>query len=256
MPTRISGTSRVLTGATALVLITAALGCGVLDQAKNLVDTAGVLGDFADRLGKASALTYTAEYKVSGQDEKGKAKEEPTVTLVQQPPNAAFVTDDGRFIFTPDFIYVCDTDKGKMTCHKSPNQAQDVTAADAGLITGVAGPFFVTPELALGLIAAAAFVPGADVAESEKTIAGQKSLCANVTNLEKAGSTANPGDNLHDFSVCVTEDGVLASFSGSLKSGETASVELTSFSAEADKAAFAPPAGAKIVEVGATPQPS
>jgi len=258
MPTRISGTtrtSRVFTCALALVLVGGALGCGFINSAKNFVDTAGVLSNFADRLGKAAALTFTAEYKVSGQDEKGKAKEEPTVKLVQQPPNAAFITDDGRFIFTSDFSYLCSTEKSTMTCQKSPNQSPDVSAADAGLIAGVAGPFFVTPEVALGLIAAAAFVPEAKVTQTDKTIAGQKSLCAEVTNLEKAASKEEK-DALHDFSVCVTEDGVLASFSGSLQNGETAKVELVSYSAEADKAAFAPPKGAKIVETGATPEPS
>jgi hypothetical protein len=248
--------SRVFTGALALVLIGGVLGCGFINQAKNFVDTAGVLGDFADRLGKAATLTYTAEYKVSGQDEKGKAKEEPTVKLVQQPPNAAFITDDGSFIFTSDFTYLCSTEKGTMTCNKTPNQAPNVSAADAGLISGVAGPFFVTPEIALGLVAAAAFVPGAKVTQSEKSIGGQKSLCADVTNLENAASTPGAKDALHNFSVCVTEDGVLASFSGSLQNGESAKVELVSFSAEADKAAFAPPKGAKIVETGAVPQPS
>jgi hypothetical protein len=245
--------SRVFTGALALVLIVGVLGCGFINQAKNLVDTAGVLSNFADRLGKASTLTFTADYKVSGEDKNGKAKKEPTVKLVQQPPNAAFVTDDGRFIFTSDFTYLCSTEKGTMTCQKTPNQAPDVTAADAGLISGVAGPFFVTPEIALGLIAAAAFVPGAKVNQSDKTIGGQKSLCADVTNLESAGSTPGDSEALHDFSVCVTEDGVLSSFSGSLKNGESAKVELVSYSADADKAAFAPPSGAKIVETGATP---
>jgi hypothetical protein len=247
--------SRAFTGVLALVLIGGALGCGFIDQAKNLVDTAGVLSNFADRLGKAAALTYTAEYKVSGEDQNGKAKAEPTVRLVQQPPNAAFITDDGRFIFTSDFTYLCSTEKGAMTCQKTPNSSPDVSAADAGLITGVAGPFFVTPEIALGLIAAAAFVPDAKVTQTEKSVAGQKSLCAEVTNLEKA-ATKDDKDALHDFSVCVTEDGVLASFSGSLQNGESAKVELVSFSAEADKAAFAPPKGAKIVEIGATPEPS
>ena len=74
--------SRVFTCALALMLIGGALGCGFINSAKNFVDTAGVLSNFADRLGKAAALTFTAEYKVSGQDEKGKAKEEPTVKLV------------------------------------------------------------------------------------------------------------------------------------------------------------------------------
>lgn len=237
--------SRVLIGATALALLTATLGCGVLDKAQDLVNTAGVLADFADRLEKAKTLTYTADYKVTGDD----AKTEPKVTIVQQPPNAAFVTKDGRFIFTKDFIYLCNAEKGAMRCQKSVNQAPDVTGADAGMIAGITGAGFVTPELALGLVGMAAFVPGAKVSESSRTIGGQESLCADVTNLEAVAPT--PGDNtaLHDFSVCITEAGVLASFSGSLTDGHNAKIELSSFSDEADKQAFVPPKGAKIVDI-------
>ena len=57
------------------------------------------------------------------------------------------------------------------------------------------GPGFVTPELALGLIAAAALVPGAKVEQSERSIAGQDSLCATASGLEAA---ASPGDKKPD----------------------------------------------------------
>jgi hypothetical protein len=119
----------------------------------------------------------------------------------------------------------------------------------------VAGPGFVTPELALGLVIAAAVVPGADVSKSEKTVAGQKSLCANVTGLD-AAATPGDGDAPKDFSVCVTEVGILASFSGTSTSGETLSVELTGYSETADPSAFAPPAGAEIVDVTQLQPPS
>ena len=60
-------------------------------------------------------------------------------------------------------------------------------------MAGVAGPGFVTPELALGLILAAALVPGAKVEQSEKTIAGQSSKCATATGLEAAAQAGRHG---------------------------------------------------------------
>lgn len=234
-----SRTSRVLITSVAATLAAASLGCGVIDQARDIVGTAQVLSDFADRLGEAATLTYTAEYQVTG----GEA-----VTLVQQPPNAAFIAGEGRLITTAEWLYFCSTEMDNLTCQKSANQAGDAGAADAGLVAGIAGPGFVTPELALGLVAAAAFVPEAKVDQSEKTIAGEESLCANVTGLDAA---AEPGDvdAPKDFSVCVTDEGVLAAFSGTSTSGETISIELTSFSTSADPTAFEPPAGATIVDV-------
>jgi hypothetical protein len=232
-------TSRVLVATLATVLGAASLGCGLIDQAKNLVDTAQVLSDFADRLGKSASLTYTADYRVKDGD---------TVTLVQQPPNSAFLGKTGSFIFTQEYMYVCGTEKGVTSCQRTPNQAKSVGGADAGVVAGVTGPGFVTPEIALGLIAAAAFVPGAKVETSERTIAGEKSLCANATNLDAA---ASPGDEdaPKDFAVCVTETGILASFSGTTTSGEKAEIELVKYSATADAKALAPPDGAKIVDV-------
>jgi hypothetical protein len=234
-----SRTSRVLVASLATLLGAVSLGCGLVGQAQNLVDTAQVLSEFADRLGKSATLTYTAEYRV---------RDGENVTLVQQPPSTAFVAKTGSFIFTKEYMYVCGEEKGVATCQRTPNNAQDVGAADTGVVAGIAGPGFVTPEIALGLIAAAAFVPGAKVDTSEKTIAGEKSLCANATNLEAA---ASPGDEdaPKDFSVCVTETGILASFSGTTAKGEKAEIELVKYTPSADPKALAPPEGAKIVDV-------
>ncbi|GII59539.1 hypothetical protein Pth03_79280 [Planotetraspora thailandica] len=222
-------------GATAAVLGSFVVGCGVIGQVSNVVGSASTLSEFSDRLGKSSELTFTATYK---------STDGGTVTLVQQPPKSVFIGPNGRYIFTPEQMLLC-ADK---TCTRAPS----VGDGDAGALATATGPGFVTPELALGFVAAAAVVPGAHVETAEKEIAGQKSLCAIATGLEAA---ASPGetDVPRDFSVCVTDAGVLASFTGTLTSGEKASIQLVKFTGEADPAAFEAPAGAEIVDTGSLP---
>lgn len=222
----------------AVVLGIGSLGCGVIDTVRNVVDTAGTLSEFSDRLGKAASLTYTAEYRIEGSDS-------DTVGYVQQPPNSATVKGDGRMIFTPEHMIFCGPASGRVTCQKAPNHA--AAAGDPTLVAGVAGPGFITPEVALGMVAIAALVPDADVETSERTIAGQKSLCADVTGIKDPN--AGPDEVAQDFSVCVTESGVLAAFNGTTDTGEKASLELVSYSDRVDGSAFAPPAGAEIVDV-------
>ncbi|GII33563.1 hypothetical protein [Planotetraspora mira] len=212
------------------VLGTSLMGCGVIGQVTNVVDSANTLSTFSDRLGKSAGLTFTATYK---------STDGGTVTLVQEPPNSVFIGPEGRYIFTPDHMLLC----AENTCTRAPAAG----AGNAGALTAATGPGFVTPELALGVVAAAAVVPGADIESEEKEIAGQDSLCATATGLEAA---ASPGDTdaPRDFSVCVTEAGVLASFTGTLTNGEKASIELVSFTDEADSKAFEAPEGAEIVD--------
>jgi hypothetical protein len=231
--------TRVLVVALAATLAATSLGCGLISQAKKLVDNAQTLSDFADRLGKAEKLTYTAEYNVTDGD---------PVKLVQKPPNVAFIAKDSRFIFTSDALFFCDTEQGVLTCQKEPNQSSSMDTADSGLVAGVAGPGFVTPEFALAIILAASIVPGAKVTQSEKTIAGQSSKCASATGLEAAADNGDK-DAPKEFTVCVTDAGVLASFTGTSISGEKKGIEMTKYSTSADEGAFAPPAGAKIVDV-------
>jgi hypothetical protein len=231
-------TGAIASTAAAVTAAATMLGCGIVQDATHVVDTAAVLGEFADRLGNASKLTYTAEYSVTGG---------ASVTLAQEPPNASFATGDGRFIFTPEHMIIC----AEGTCHRAPNQAGEMDTATAGFAAPITGAGFITPEVALGLVAAAAFVPGAKVASTERTIAGQDSLCANVTGMEAA---TTPGeDALRDFSVCVTADGVLASFTGTPQGGQQSAIELSSYRAAADPKAFTIPTGAKVIDVASLP---
>ncbi|WP_326559917.1 hypothetical protein [Micromonospora sp. NBC_01796] len=226
---RVAGLLLSLTAVAAL-----GAGCGVISTVQNAVDTAGALSEFADRLGKAAALTYTAEYTIVG-------AEQASVTLAQQPPRSVLVNGDGRLITTPDSMIICDGGE----CQRTPNNAS--TGPDAAMVAGVAGPAFITPELALGMVAAAAIVPNTDVDTSERTIAGQDSLCADVTGIkDPQGGT---DELLQDFSVCVTDSGVLASFTGTSNTGTHASIELVKFADSVDERLFAPPANATLTDL-------
>ncbi|HEX5597453.1 MAG TPA: hypothetical protein VFX61_15755 [Micromonosporaceae bacterium] len=218
----------------ALLLGIASLGCGVLDSVKSVVDAANVLTDFSDRLDKAGKLTYTAEYKVTG-------TEGGLVTRVQQPPDSALINGDKRMIFSGTHIINCEGNE----CQQVPFEAVAAGGPeDAQIVAGVAGPGFVTPEMAVGLLAAAALAPGTEVKTSNKKIAGQESLCATVTGIE------DPDNGTAEaFSVCVTEAGVLASFTGTAGEGGESGIELTSYSTKVDESAFSPPPGAKVVDV-------
>ncbi|HEX5595869.1 MAG TPA: hypothetical protein VFX61_07615 [Micromonosporaceae bacterium] len=230
---------RLVVISAAVVLGGTSLGCGVIDTVTSMADAANVLSDFSDRLGKADQLTYTAEYKVLGD-------ESDVVTRVQQPPRSAIINGDKRMIFTDEYMINCAGGE----CQQAPFGAVAAGGAeDAYLVAGVAGPGFVTPEMAVGLIAAAALAPGAEVKSSKKKIAGQESLCAKVTGIKSADD-----ESVQDFSVCVTEAGVLASFDGTLSTGSSSGVELISYSTKVDESAFAPPAGATVVDVTASDQ--
>lgn len=221
-----TNTRRILLIAAAATLGTFSLGCGIV---QNAVDTANTLSEFTDRLGKSASLTYTAEYGTDG----------GTVTLVQQPPNFAVIHEDSRMVLTAEAMTVCDAGE----CQVAPV----ATSVPDDLLGSVAGGAFVTPELALGLVAAAAIVPGSDVSTSEKEIAGQDVLCADVTGIQ---DPTNPDAELvQEFSVCVTDSGILASFSGATNTGEQASISLVRYSEDVDASAFAPPAGATVVDV-------
>jgi len=233
-----------VTACAAVALAATALGCGVISRVKQAADNITTVGELAKKLGNSDKLTFTAEYKLS---------DGSTATVVQQPPDAAYLGKDGRFIVTADSLYLCGTTDGKVSCQKSENTTGQLDAGDAGLIPGVAGAGFVSAPVAVAVLTAASLAPGATVAKTTRKIAGQDSTCVKVSGIK---TDASPGTaDVKDFTACVTDGGLLASFAGTLTDGTNASIELTRYSGSADVAAFAPPAGAQIVDVE-TLQPS
>jgi hypothetical protein len=238
--------TRLLTVAVASVLGAGALGCGVVSKVKQTVDNVSAISSLADRLGKSGNLTFTADYRT----EDGK-----TTTVVQQPPKAAYLGADSRFILTGDTLYTCTGKTGaKVVCHKSPAQTDQLSSADqAAYLSAVAGGGFVNAQMALALMTAAAVVPGVKIAESDATIAGQKSDCLDVTGIPRDSDPS--AVTAKEFHVCVSENGLLTRFKGVGTDDKALGVELTRYSDKVDMQAFVPPKGAQIIEGSGPPAP-
>lgn len=222
----------------AVLLAAGSLGCGVLSKAKNVVANLSTITDFADKIGKAQNLTYTADYTVTD------GKQTATAKVVQDPPNVAYRGKEGSLIITQDAIYTCGTTEGKVSCTKSRNQGG--TARQDAASGAAIGAGFVSPELAIGILIAAAASPQAKVDKSSKKIAGQSSDCIKVSNVDPNGAS-----DLKDFMVCITDKGVLSEFSGKLMNGDAAGLVMAKYSGSADAKAFVPPAGAEITDIDA-----
>jgi len=237
--------TRILTVVLASVLGAGALGCGLLDQVKQTVDNVTAITDLADRMGKSGKLTFTAEYKTD---------DGTATTVVQQPPKAAYIGKDGRFILTEDALLVCTGKTGKVVCQKSAVQTGQLSSADqAAYLSAVAGGGFINTEMALALMTAAAVVPGVKIAQNTATIAGQKSDCLDVTGIPQ-DANAGPNDvSAKEFHVCVADSGLLTRFKGVGTDDKAIGVELSKYSEKVDAQAFVAPKGAQIVEGTAPP---
>jgi len=236
--------NRILTAAVATVLGAGLLGCGVINQVKQTVDNVSAIGKLADRLGKSGDLTFTADYKTD---------DGTTTTVVQQPPKAAYLGKDSRFILTEQALYTCTGPAKKVVCQKHAVQTGQLSPGDrASYLSAVAGGGFVNTEMALALMTAASVVPGVKVAETTATVAGQKSDCLDVTGIPQDGQPNSV--TAKEFHVCVAENGLLTRFKGVGTDDKPIGVELTKYSEKVDAQAFVPPKGAQIIEGSAPPK--
>jgi hypothetical protein len=234
---------RLTTIAAAVVLGAATLGCGFLSNIGNAVDNIQEVADLTDLMTKSADLTYTGEYTLV--DGSGSA------TVVQQPPNAAFIGKDGRFILTDESLYMCEGTGAKTTCQRTPNSGGAAPSADqAAYMTAVAGAGFISTPMAIALMGTAAIVPGVEIEKSTKTVAGLESTCLDATKISATKPAGDTSVDLSEVTVCVADNGVLTVFRGTGTDGSQVGVELKKFSTTVDAAAFAPPKGAKVVDVG------
>ena len=207
------------------------MGCGLIGKAQQVVGAAKILSDFSDRLGeRPEAHLHRRRTRWTGGD---------PVTLTQQPPNSAYIGKTGRFIFTRRPCTCAAPRTAVLTCQKSaPTSGRRRRAATPAWWPGSAGPGFVSPALALGLIAAAVLVPGAKVDESNKTIAGQSSRARQRPTWTPPPARATR-TRRKDFTVCVTDGGVLASFTGTDTAGRSRHGDRTDqYSTTADPKSF------------------
>ncbi len=190
-----------------------------------------LVSDLADRLDRAGTLTYTAGYRLPGGTE-------AEISQAQNPPRSAYAYPGGKLIVTPDSIADCRTTGSATACTLTapPSPGTDL---GTGLATDVAARGLVAPALAIALLTAAAMDGDAVVTTHDTTLAGQSATCVQIGGVSNAAAS--------DFDVCVTVDGVLASFDG-VVGGEPVSVSLDRYDQTAAPDAFDIPAGATVVD--------
>jgi hypothetical protein len=205
----------------------AGAGCGPAGEAQQVLNRADLVNELAGRLDRASLLTYTAEYQLAN----GKTG---SIAQARQPTRSAYTYPGGKVVISSTATAEC---RGSVcTLTGAPLSTDGPPAAVLGAARAQG---LVHPALVMSLLTAAAFQQDAAIDQSDTTIAGQHATCADVSHLENADASA--------FKACITADGVLGSFSGTLN-GQRMEVSLVNYTDTATATAFDLPAGAKIID--------
>lgn len=221
---------RVLPGLAAAVLLLA--GCGDLDQAASAQGLAGgdLVSELAAQLSASTTLTYTAGYQLAGG---GTA----SVSQAQDPPRSAYAYPGGRVLITEQAVTECRGGRRPTCTLTAPPQAG--ATLPAAVLAGAERTGMVAPTTVLSLLNAAALDPDVILEPRDTTIAGHHATCLDLSGLDD--------DRTRAFTTCVTNDGVLGSFTGTL-GGRPIDVAMTEFTSRVRGDAFQPPAGAAMVD--------
>ncbi|MBY8872099.1 hypothetical protein K7640_09635 [Micromonospora sp. PLK6-60] len=202
-------------------------GCQAMDDAATALDRSDLVNDLAARMDEALVGTWTAEYQLA---DGGTA----SIAQARKPLRATYTWPAGKITVTQDALTRCETAAGRTACTVLPPVATAGTpsvpvyaeAAERGL---------VTPPGVIRLLTDAALDSDATITQSDTTVAGRPATCVDVRHT--AG----------DFSACVTNEGVLGSFAGTL-AGRATELTLSRWTETIDPAVFEPPAGADVTD--------
>lgn len=223
-----------------LVIVAGAMlvigACDTLGDAQQGIDRADLISDLSARLERAEDLTYTAEYQLAG-------GASATVAHARDPRRTAFTHPGGKLVIMPAAITDCRGAAGAgASCTvvpaPSPNAETPVSLLDT---VGAHG--MITPQVVAGLLTATAVDSDAAVAQSDTTIAGQHATCIRVDGVDNARAPS--------YQVCVTADGVIGRFSGTVN-GSDIEIAMTRYRDTVATDAFEPPPGAPVVDQRST----
>jgi hypothetical protein len=223
--------ARALALLAALAILAVTTGCDALGDAQRVVGRADLVNDLAARMDRATGLTYLAEYQLPD----GKTA---TIAQAQAPPRAAYTYPGGRVTVTGDATAACASAAAKVTCTLTAPPAVRSRPA-AGLFTDAGRHGMIAPTVVIGLLTAAALDANAVIQQHDTTLAGRHVTCVTVEQVENASAAS--------FDACVTAEGVLGSFSGTVN-GEDLEVTLIDFREAVDPIAFNLPSGATIID--------
>lgn len=212
-----------MTGLAASTTMLVAAACGGVDTANaSSITHDDLVSDLAGQLSESATLSYTATYQLAGGDD-------AQITQVQKPLRVVYTYPGGRMI----------RESGATTRCKGPDTALkcDVTTPGPADIHSTSP--LTTPDAVLAMLNLAAVDPSAVAKQHDTTIAGHHASCLALTGVSH---TPTP-----DFSVCVTSEGALGSFTATM-GGKQADLALTEYSDKPDVSALALPPTAKVTD--------
>jgi hypothetical protein len=227
--------SRPALGLAAVVLLLG--GCGDFDDAASAQGIArnDLVSELAAQLTASETLTYIAGYRLAGG---ATAK----VAQDRDPAREAYDYPGGRVLVSADAVTLCHGAR-KPTCTLTAPPKAGGTPPPA-VFAAAERSGMVAPATVLTLLNAAALSPDIIVSPRDTTIAGHHATCVDLNGVDDKRSRA--------FAACVTNDGVLGSFTGTLD-GKQMDVAMTDFSPRVAAGDFQTPAGATTVDRRANP---
>jgi hypothetical protein len=219
---------RALLAAAAVAAVALTGGCGNIDEASAQgIARNDLVSELASQLAASGTLTYSAGYHLAGG---GSA----TVVQAQKPARTAYLYSGGRVLVTESAVTQCRATACTVTQPPDPGSSLPPRVFDAAQQTGM-----VAPATVLDLLNAASLDTDVLAQPRDTTIAGHHATCLSLSGVDDAAA--------RDFSACVTNDGVLGSFQGTI-GGARIDIAMTQYSARADEDAFELPARAKVVD--------
>ena len=224
--------SRLRLTAAALLVLAATAGCSDLDEsAAQGVSRTDLVADLAAQLSGADGRTYQATYQLPG----GKTA---MIAQAQKPVRSAYVYPGGKVMVTTDATTECRTTTKPATCTMTA-PATPTSPPPPTVFRGADASGMVTPATVQDLLDKAVLDPDVGIKQHDTTIAGRHATCVELLGVDDAAA--------RDFSTCITNEGVLGSFSGRLNQTNV-DVAMTHYADQVPADAFRVPAAAKVID--------
>jgi hypothetical protein len=197
-------------------------GCADFDNpaAAQGLTRSDLVAQLAAQLGESASLTYSATYQLAG----GRTA---TIAQAQDPRRSAYRYPGGEVLLTPGATTRCARKRCTSTAAPAPTSPLPATLFADAEKAGLAVPAAVQT-----LLNAARLDRDIVVDQHDTTVAGRHATCLDLQNVDKAETGA--------FSTCITSDGVVGSFTGTLRATRI-DVALTDYVDQVPTNAFATP---------------
>jgi outer membrane lipoprotein-sorting protein len=195
--------------------------CSTAADAGSSFGDSELINDVAARLATAETVSYTATYTLTDNSQ-------ISVTHSPDPSTTAFRSRDDMVLLTPDNATSCKIAAKPSTCTATAGSTAETTLPAIDHTIETDG--MIRPETVIAKLTQMSLNADAILYENDRTVAGTGETCVSINGVPQADR----------FTACVTTDGLLGAFTGSID-GIAIDVQLVQFTLSTDATAFALP---------------